>query len=229
MSRLFIGYDPAEADAYAVCRRSFRRHHPDWQIARLDLTLLRCAGLFDRPYQAEGAGFRDLVEHRPFSTLFAFSRFLVPWLCGFQGVAMFCDADFLWRRPLDRCELRGAAVAVVKHDHRPGPGTKMRGQVQFDYARKNWSSLVIWDCGHPANRVLTPELVGTAPGLWLHAFSWLDDDDILGLPETHNWLEGYSATPDPLAVHFTRGVPPRLTAGDPAAQVPFADEWLAYA
>lgn len=231
--RLFIGYDPNEHDAYEVCRRSFRRHHPDWQIARLDLDLLKAAGIFHRPYVSRESGYFDIGEQRPFSTLFAFSRFLVPFLCGFQGAALFCDSDFLWRGPVEQVAIEGepdfsVAVAVVKHDYRPGDGEKMRGQSQADYPRKNWSSMIWWNCAHPANRVLTPEMVETRPGRFLHAFGWLDDDDIQGMPETINWLEGHSTSPDPIAVHYTRGVPPRLLDREPGAQVPFEGEWFGY-
>jgi hypothetical protein len=229
--RLFIGYDPFESEAYEVCRRSFRKHHPDWQIARLDLDLLRVSGVFHRPYDVQGPGYYDLVEERPFSTAFAFSRFLVPFLCGFQGSAMFCDSDFLWRRDLTLWQ--GAppfesAVAVVKHEYHPPEGEKIRGQSQTDYPRKNWSSMIVWNCGHLANRCLTPEFVTNKPGRYLHGFRWLDDDDILGLPESFNWLEGHSTSENPVAVHYTNGTPPRLIDRNPGAKVPYADEWFAY-
>jgi len=84
----------------------------------------------------------------------------------------------------------------------------MDGQVQTSYERKNWSSVVIWNCNHPKTRMLTPELVNTKRGLWLHQFQWLDDDEIGELDPRWNWLVGHSDPAiKPGLVHFTEGVP----------------------
>lgn len=86
----------------------------------------------------------------------------------------------------------------------------MDGAAQTVYPRKNWSSLVLYNCGHPANRALTPALVNAESGAFLHRFQWLDDALIGALPETWNWLEGWCAEPAdglPKAIHYTRGGP----------------------
>jgi len=152
----------------------------------------------------------DKIDGRPFSTEFAFTRFLVPSLQG-RGWALCCDADFLFTA--DVAELfqymdDQYAVRVVKHDYRPPEKSKMDGQPQRAYPRKNWSSFVLWNCSHPLNRVLTPETVNRQTGRWLHGFSWLQDAEIGGLPESWNWLEGWSPSHiPPKAIHFTRGGP----------------------
>ena len=54
----------------------------------------------------------------------------------------------------------------------------------------------------------------------------LEDDEIGGLPEAWNWLEGHSdPSIQPKLVHFTRGTPDFPGYADAA----YADEWHAYA
>jgi hypothetical protein len=173
------------------------------------------------------------LDHRPVdplaSTEFTYTRFLVPHLAGYQGWALFCDCDFLWLA--DVAELLALAddryaVMCVQHDHRPPETVKMDGATQTVYPRKNWSSLVLYNCGHPANAALTPEVVNRESGAYLHRFQWLPDAAIGALPETWNWLEGWSAPPaggPPNAVHFTRGGP----WFEAWQAVGYADLWLA--
>jgi hypothetical protein len=100
------------------------------------------------------------------------------------------------------------AVQVVKHDYAPPPGTKMDGQEQTRYARKNWSSVMLFNCDHPANKALTVDLINTVPGRDLHRFCWLEDHLIGDLDPKWNWLVGHSpADVDPGIVHFTEGTP----------------------
>jgi hypothetical protein len=228
--RVFIGYDRREREAFEVCVASLRRHASiPLEITRLDAGCLVRAGLFRRDWRMQADGqCIDVLDGKPFSTMFAFTRFLVPALCLWEGWALFCDCDFLWRA--DVAELSDlaqphCAVHLVKHDHRPVETTKMTGQLQTRYRRKNWSSLVLWNCGHWANLALTPDRVNTMPGQWLHAFDWLDDRDIGGLDVAWNWLEGVSDPAiEPKAVHMTRGGPWMPEWQD----VAYADEWRSY-
>ena len=69
------------------------------------------------------------------------------------GWALFVDCDVVFRgsplaMPLDDSK----AVMVVKHRPLPAEGTKMDGQAQQAYSRKNWSSVIAFNCDHPANR-----------------------------------------------------------------------------
>jgi hypothetical protein len=98
----------------------------------------------------------------------------------------------------------------VQHDYRPTEKTKMDGAVQTVYPRKNWSSLMLFNCEHPSVRRLTPEVVNRESGAYLHRFQWVADEDIGALPVEWNWLEGWNQKPaqgTPKAVHFTRGGP----------------------
>ena len=102
----------------------------------------------------------------------------------------------------------------------------MDGARQTIYPRKNWSSLVLYNCGHPANAALTPALVSREGGGFLHRFQWLDDALIGALPAGWNWLEGWNAKPDkgvPQAIHYTRGGP----WFDDWQGVDYAELWLA--
>lgn len=157
----------------------------------------------------------DEFDGKPFSTEFSFSRFLVPFLNQLEGFAVFMDCDMYFRK--DPCLLfdefadrDGPAILCVQHQYDEGGGLKrkMYGCPQTMYNRKNWSSFVLWNCGHPAHANLTVDDVSTKPGRWLHHFSWLSDEEIGDLPEEWNWLDGHSNQEiDPYNVHFTTGGP----------------------
>lgn len=161
------------------------------------------------------------------STEFALTRFVVPSIT--TGLALFVDCDVLARANVEdifhRAEReRDKALWCVKHTHSPLPGIKMDGQIQSAYPRKNWSSLMLFDCDHPANRRLTPDFVNTAKGLDLHQMCWLDDCLIGDLDQSWNWLAGHSDPEiDPDIVHFTDGTP-NLPGYENA---PYAEEWWA--
>lgn len=170
-------------------------------------------------------------DHRDGTNAFTYSRFLVPYLCGFKGRAVFVDgADMLVRG--DIAELFGlwdfrSAVMVVKHEyttehHRKYVGTSMECANE-NYPRKNWSSVILWDCENALNRTLTPEQVSTASGAYLHRFNWLPDDRIGGLPASWNWLaDEYGENKEAKLLHWTAGIP-----GFKAYRnAPHADEWM---
>ena len=228
MLKVFVGWDPREVAAYQVCVRSLAAQSSvALDIEPLVLGHLQALGLYRRPTARRGGRLWDLISDAPMSTEFALTRFLVPHLAGRGGWALFCDADFLWRADVaELLELADprTAVQVVKHDHRPRETSKMDGQAQVPYARKNWSSLVLWNCCHPAHAALTLGEINGVPGRHLHAFHWLEDALIGALPEHWNWLEGWSSPAlEPKAVHYTRGTPDM--AGHAGA--PFAGEWRA--
>jgi len=222
--KVYIGWDSRERDAYQVCEASILKYSHQCVIPLKDLGL-RLSGIYDRPYHLDGSQRYDTRDGRPFSTEFSFSRFLVPALNQYEGWALFCDCDFLFRADVnDLFTLADDRYAVmcVKHNYTPKESVKMDGQIQQPYFRKNWSSLVLWNCGHPSNRKVTPKFVNFMPGSFLHGFKWLKDSDIGGLPEYWNWLEGHSSPAiEPRAVHFTRGVP----SMPGYEHVPYADEW----
>jgi lipopolysaccharide biosynthesis glycosyltransferase len=159
------------------------------------------------------------------ATEFAISRFLTPILAR-RGWALFMDCDILAR--VDVNELfdqadPSKAVMCVKHVHQPPEGIKMDGQLQTLYARKNWSSVMLFNCEHPANRMLSVALINAVPGRDLHRFMWLKDDEIGALDPSWNFLVGHTdASVDPKLVHFTEGGPWFEAYRD----VPYAGEWF---
>jgi hypothetical protein len=226
-SSIWIGFDPREAGAYAVARASAKHNLlTRWPIHGLVLSDLRNRGLYTRPTSRRGEQLWDDISDAPMSTEFACSRFLVPYLAR-TGWALFFDCDVLVRKNLDRIFKQAddtKAVMVVKHDHKPSSDTKMDGQQQTTYRRKNWSSVMLINCDHPANRALTLEMANEKPGRDLHAFCWLDEHLIGDLHPEWNWLAGHSREDvDPSIVHFTDGIP--TMPGYESA--PYADEWRA--
>lgn len=230
--RLFIGWDPHQIRACNIAMFSAAgRARVALDIRRLAMEEMVTKGLYSRPTTivetviGSYGGYWDEISQAPMSTGHAIARFLVPALCEYAGLALFTDGDVLFRR--DVSELFALAdpryaVQVVQHAYAPIETLKMDGQVQTQYARKNWSSVILWNAGHPANRALTVDLVNTVPGRDLHRFCWLDDTLIGALPPEWNVLVGHSSpTLDPAIAHFTEGVP-----DVPGYEhVAFADEW----
>jgi hypothetical protein len=225
---IHVGFDPREVDGFAVACASIRRHLTlPIPVRGLVLADLQARGLYSRPTRMQDGKMFDELSGTTVSTEFSNSRFLVPHLEGYEGWALFMDCDVLVRSNLARLfdvADPTKAVQVVKHDHRPQNTVKMDGQVQTQYARKNWSSVMLLNCGHPANRALTVDLVNSLPGRDLHRFCWLSDDLIGDLDQSWNWLAGHSPeeiTPD--IVHFTDGIPSMPGYENSA----YADEWRA--
>jgi len=211
--RIFIGYDSAEAVAFSVLSYSIHAHASQ-PVAVAPVKLSELAGTFRRE------------ANNLQSTEFSFSRFLVPWMAGFQGWAIFMDCDMLMREDVARLwELRDEryAVQVVKHVHVPKEEVKFLGHTQTKYEKKNWSSVMLMNCAKCT--ALTPQFVNTASGLELHQFKWLGDDNLIGeLPHRWNHLVGYDpADPGAALAHFTIGGPwfPDFEKCE------FADEWRA--
>jgi len=225
--RIFIGYDSREHDAYKVCVASLK-HHSSYPliIEPLDETRLRHAGLYTRNWNYKDGQIVDNLDNKPFSTLFSFTRFLVPSLCQWNGLALYCDCDFLWRNNVDSLFNsidHKYAVSVVKHDHVPIDKVKMDGREQTNYHRKNWSSLIMYNCSHKSNLMLTPRVINRATGQWLHSFSWLHNYEIGELDRSWNCLSGVDTDniECPYAVHFTNGTPSMIGHEND----PYADEW----
>jgi glycosyl transferase family 8 len=210
MIRLFIGYDQREAVVYHVCVNSIVRHASQ-PLAVTPLALKNLGGYVER--------------HRDGSNQFTYSRFLVPQLMGYAGWALYIDGDMLLRSDIaELWNLRDEAKALlcVHHDYKTRMKEKYLGAKNQDYPRKNWSSVMLWNCAHPANRGLSAEFVQNATGAQLHRFTWLADDLIGELPKEWNWL------PDELGpnaraklLHWTLGAP----CFDEFVNAEMADEW----
>jgi len=197
MIRVFVGYDPREAVAYNVLAHSINRR-ASRPVAIAPLMLSQLGRLMWR-------------ERHPLqSTDFSFSRFLTPYLSGFEGWAVFMDCDMLVLEDIAQLwALRDAryAVMVVKHNHVPRETVKFLGEPQSRYEKKNWSSVMLFN--NAQCKALTPDYVNTASGLELHQFKWLGDDALIGeLPARWNHLVGYNPPrADAALVHYTLGGP----------------------
>jgi lipopolysaccharide biosynthesis glycosyltransferase len=199
--KVFVGYDDREDIAYKVCEYSIKRKNKKTEVFSLKQEELNETGLYWRE--------KDPLS----STAFTFTRFLVPALMNYEGWAIFCDCDIIWMIDPDEIMKHADekyAVMVVKHDYQPPEGEKMDGQKQLPYPRKNWSSVILWNCGHPSNKKVTPDLVNTETGQYLHRFNWLKNDEIGELTHHWNWLVNHYHEPKdgvPHVIHYTEGGP----------------------
>lgn len=196
---IMIGYDNQEPRPFHVCKKSLI------ETASIELNIsdinINHLPLYYRQ--------KDYLS----STEFTFSRFLVPFLSAYKGWTLFCDHDFVFiedvKNLFDLVDDR-YAVMVCKHNYEPTNKTKMGNKIQTIYPRKNWSSLVLWNCSHPSNKQITPEVVNTESGSYLHRFMWLKDNEIGEIPIQWNWLVDWYKEPKdgkPKALHFTEGGP----------------------
>ena len=192
MIRIFAGYDPREAVGFHVF----------------------CQSLIERT--------KEPVAITPFygkqrdgSNAFIYQRFLVPYFTGFKGRAIFMDAsDMLMLGDIDELNKLfdpTKAVQVVKHDYKTQHSKKYINTPMEtkneDYPRKNWSSLILWNCEHPRNNVLTPDYIDDHSGSDLHRFTWLPDSLIGDLPKQWNVLVGEQDNPNAKIAHYTLGIP----------------------
>jgi lipopolysaccharide biosynthesis glycosyltransferase len=199
--KVFVGYDPREDIAYQVCKHSILTRQPNANVRPLVQKELRDAGWYTRPV--------DKLA----STEFTFTRFLVPELANFKGWAVFMDCDMILTTDIkelfDQADDK-YAVMCVQHDYTPKEGMKMDGQKQTIYPRKNWSSVVLFNCAHPSNARLTQDMVNDPElnGAYFHRFSWLKDEEIGELDHTWNYLVGvYDDIETPKLIHYTEGGP----------------------
>lgn len=168
--RVFIGADSRQAIAANVLAHSISTR----SSVPVSITMLRLEQL---PIIRRGL------------TEFTFTRYLVPWLCGYEGRALFLDADMLVLGNIAELfdQATGAAVSVV-----------------MDQAAFEWPSLMLFEC--QACRVLTPEWIDD-PANDPASLSWAEAVGALSPSWSH--CLGYSAVPatTPDLVHFTQGVP----------------------
>lgn len=189
--RIFIGFDKRMPIASEVLEYSLRKHSSE----PLDIRLLKLDELdLKRPH--------DPLQ----STEFTYTRFLVPHLCGFEGIAMFMDNDMLAFGDVSKLfhlDMSSVWLRCVKHDQKPTSTTKMDGRPQTSYPRKNWASLMLLDCAKMT--AWTKENVETKPPSWLHRFEPIPDEKIGELPNTWNTLDWRDETTE--LIHYTEGGP----------------------
>lgn len=213
---VFIGFDPVESIAWHTMAHSIftRSSRP---VALIPVNLTNLKNIYTRE--------RDPKQSNEFS----FTRFLVPYLNDYDGYAIFFDCDMMLRTDINEIfdavtRDPGKAVYVVKHDYEPKNEIKFLNTIQYKYPRKNWSSVILWDCSHPSNKSVTPEYVNSASAMELHRFLWLKDDEIGELDIRWNWLVGeYTSPPNDVKnIHWTVGGP----YFEEYRNVDFSQEWL---
>jgi len=196
MIRIVIGFDQREAVAYhTFCQSILERASAPVSFTPLVLGSLK--------------GFSE--THTDGSNAFIYSRFLTPWLMDFNGWAIFADGDMICLDDMAKLwALRDEtkAVQVVQHNYQTKALDKYLGNKNENYPRKNWSSLILWNCAHPKHKLLTPEFVMKQTGAFLHRFTWLEDAEVGALPKEWNWLtteyeDNYQAS----LLHYTLGTP----------------------
>lgn len=207
MIRLFCGYDERESIGFSVFVHSV--------IARatvpVAITPLAAMGM------AQG------------TNTFTRSRFLVPYLCGFNGWAIFMDASDMLMLA-DVSELGHSfnpefAVQVVQHPDyetrhpRKYVGTEMEADNR-NYPRKNWASVMLFNCEHPEWQDMTPDRVGAYPIADLLSLSFLGEDVGMLHPKWNRLVD--EGQPAGKVLHWTAGIP----AFEQYADTPFADQWF---
>ncbi len=209
---VFVGYDPREAIAYHTCVNSIIRNSSrPVAIVPVALNL-----------------FKDYAEtHTDGSNHFIYTRFLVPYLMEYQGWAIFIDGDMIVRGDIaELWDLKQYTrdAMVVKHDYKTRMKEKYLGSPNEDYPRKNWSSVILWNCNAIRNRQLDPEFVQKSTGAFLHRFSWIDDSRLGELPSEWNWLpDEYGPNPNAKLLHYTLGTP----CFDEFKHTPMNEHWHA--
>ncbi|MEN9326418.1 MAG: hypothetical protein RI943_839 [Bacteroidota bacterium] len=189
--KIFIGFDNNEAEAAKVCEYSLRKN----SSSELDIVFLNIHNLnFNRPL--------DPLQ----SSEFTYTRFLVPYLCGYEGRALFMDSDMIVLSDIN--ELFGLydpnySIQVVKHDYVPTQQIKKGNKIQSAYHRKNWSSLMMMNCGDL--KIWSKDYVEKSTGSDLHQFLGIRDDKIGAIPKNWNSLDIFES--DTKILHFTSGGP----------------------
>ena len=223
MFNIYIGFDSSnygQEIAWEVCKRSILKYCSDItkiKIIKLEKKKLIEKGIFKR-------------KDNDGSTEFTYTRFLVPFLNQYKGTALFVDSDFLWKCDIlelfNNYKLNDYAVACVKHNYsKCNNKFKMDGQRQDWYPRKNWSSLMIFNCQHQnVVKNLNLENINTKSPKWLHRMFWCKEEEILEIPKEYNYLVNYYFDEIIKALHFTDGGPWHPLYKN----VNYGDQWLKY-
>ena len=195
--KVFIGWDSREDIAYEVARASILRHNPNIEVIPVKRDELISQGLYSRGTD-NGA-----------STEFTMTRFFVPYLSNYEGYSLFMDCDMVLTtdisKILEEADL-SKAVNCVQHDYEQFgelSDTKMDGQVQAHYPRKNWSSVMLFN--NELCKELTLEYCNTASAKDLHRMNWA-----FSVGELHHrwsYLAGYYTDKDYSIIHWTDGGP----------------------
>lgn len=193
---IVVGFDQREAVAYhTFCQSIIEKSSLPIQFTPLAINTLK--------------GYQE--THTDQSNDFIYSRFLTPYLSNFKGWAIFFDGDMICQTDIKELwDLRdeSKALMVVKHDYQTKAHIKYLGNKNENYPRKNWSSVILWNCAHPKHQILTPSFITNQTGKYLHRFSWLNDEDIGEINSEWNWLAiEYPENRNAKLIHYTLGTP----------------------
>jgi len=170
MPHVFIGYDPRQPLAYNTLQHSILRHA-------------------SKPVSITALVLKQLPITRRGLTEFTFSRFLVPYLCGYKGTAVFMDADIVVTG--DICELFEQSQPL------------MAVQVMKNQANFEWPSVLLFNCA--LCKMLTPEFVDDGANQ-LFDLAWAKDR-VGTFSDEWNHCVGYSENKEAKLYHYTQGIP----------------------
>ena len=216
MINVFIGYDSRMPEDFIVASTSLMEKS-SVPISITPLNLRNLSGIYNRDVDPKA------------SNEFSYSRFLVPHLSDYTGWSIFVDGDVVFLEDIWRlCMLRDDdyALQVVKHDYTPKSTVKFKGNEQYVYPKKNWSSVMMFN--NERCRALTPDKVNNSSGAYLHQFKWLEEYDIGSHPIFWNYLVGeYDSevsTNNISLLHYTEGTP----FHDEYRSCDYSENWLKY-
>ena len=156
--------------------------------------------------------FYNRAKTKKHSTEFSISRFLTPYLSNYRGYSLFLDCDFIMLEDVAKLfkfilKNKNKTLWCVKHKYYvPKDKIKFLREKQLPYAKKNWSSFMIFN--NAKCKILTPKLVSKVNGLYLHQFKWTKERLIGALPKNWNVLVGEQKIPKKInALHYTLGGP----------------------
>jgi lipopolysaccharide biosynthesis glycosyltransferase len=193
---IVVGFDQREAVAYHVfCQSIIDKSSMPIQFIPLALNTIKV-------YEE---------QHLDGSNRFIYSRFLTPYLMNYTDWAIYADGDMVCNHDIAelwRLRDKSKADQVVKHDYKTKKKVKYFNNINEDYPKKNWSSLILWNCSHESNKALTPMMVANASGSFLHRFSWLEESEIGEINKEWNWLAiEYKDNDEAKIIHYTLGTP----------------------
>lgn len=173
MLRVFIGFDPRQPVSYNVLQQSiFSRSSKPVSITPLVI--------------------EQLPVTRTGLTPFTFTRFLVPWLCDYQGWALFLDIDML---------VKGDIAELFHYADDNYAVMVSKNEMRFE-----WASAMLFNCAKC--QILTPEYIDDKNNTGLHVLNWAKPEEIGDFPREWNHLVGYDKPRnDAKLIHFTQGVP----------------------
>jgi lipopolysaccharide biosynthesis glycosyltransferase len=211
MIKLYIGHDKTlDKNLYTMVRSVLKHNTKPVEIIPIQTELIK---EYIRPADQNQ------------STSFSFSRFLIPYLNDYTGWALYMDSDMIFLDDIAKLwnlQDETKDVQVVQHkSYVCNRTTKFFNKVQTNYRRKNWSSVMLFNCS--LCKILTTDYINTAVSGDLHEFNWTNN--IGSLENRWNFLvDEQSEIENPAVLHYTYGTP----AYSSTVSKKYADIWSSY-